>query len=368
MSSKKVLHITFDMAIGGTEQVIRQLVENTDPKQFTPSIICIDGNIGALGQQLQQNIKINYLTRQTGFDWQLIIQLRKHIKEQNIDIVHCHQYSPYIYGLFSAIGTGTAVIFTEHGRFYPDTYKWKRYLINPILSLFTDHIISISEATKEALVRYENFPKRKIRVIYNGLHKNDKQELCTDQIKEDLNLKDDTIIFGTISRLDPIKNQKMMISAFQLAKGKCPNIKLLIVGDGPMRLELETHAKNIGVDGDVIFTGFITNPQSYFKLIDIFLLSSLSEGTSMTILEAMAFSKPCIVTDAGGNPELVINKETGLVTKNNDSMGFSEAISSLARDAKKRKSLGHNGKSRFLKLFTEQHMVNAYQSTYREAI
>lgn len=369
MEKQKILHITFDMEMGGAEQVIRQLIENSNTEVFDSSVLCLDNKVGVIGQELQKQGVNNFAyNRQPGLDLTLVKQLRAYIREQKVSVLHCHQYTPYVYGLLASFGTKAKVLFTEHGRFYPDGYKWKRYILNPFLSFYTDVIVSISKATADALVQYENFPKRKIQVIYNGI-KDGNLKLSTNEIanlKKSLGITEQDIVFGTISRLDPIKNQMMMITAFEQVHKMNPLSKLLIIGDGPVRQDLERHVAELKLDDSVIFTGFIVNPQRYFCLMDIFLLPSLSEGTSMTLLEAMAFSIPCIVTDVGGNPEIIIHNESGLVVPNNDSQSLAKAMILLMSDKNLAMSLGQNGKQRYQATFTIEQMVNAYQTIYQE--
>ncbi len=371
MPKLKILHLTFDMAIAGTEQVIRQLVENTDPNRFDVAICCIDGKVGELGQKLQEKgFVFHVLKRGGGFDRTLIHDLRSLLRKHAFDIVHCHQYTPYVYGLFASMGTSSKVVFTEHGRFYPDSYKWKRYLLNPMLSLFTGAITAISAATSEALTRYENFPRRKIRTLYNGIRENSaaETEQCITEAKrlrEELGLSPDTLVFGTISRLDPIKNQSMMIRAFADTLKRQPKCHLLIVGDGPERQQLEQLTDTLKLRNHLSFTGFKVDPKPWFAVIDVFLLSSLSEGTSMTLLEAMAFAKPAIVTGVGGNPEIVLDQQTGLVTPNEDTAAFSEAMQKLAADPALARRLGEQGRHRFLEKFTVRVMCEQYEAIYQ---
>ena len=228
MTKKNILHVTFDMAIGGTEQVIRQIVENTDIERFQSSILCIDGNIGALGQKLINNgIPISSLERKPGLDITLIRSLKSHLIEKDIHVVHCHQYTPYIYGLFAAFGTKTKVIFTEHGRFYPDTKKWKRMIINPFLSQITYAITAISAATAEALTKFENFPRKKVQVIYNGIKDISGVEYARKEVVTELQIPNTHKVVGTISRLDPIKNQMLILKSFSAILEKFPDTTLL---------------------------------------------------------------------------------------------------------------------------------------------
>lgn len=363
-----VLHITYDMRIGGTEQVIKNLVEHSSSDKYKSFIYCLESPIGPWGQELAKTgVQISAGNRTPTLDLLLIRDIRNFIITNKINIVHCHQYTPFIYGLFASFFTSAHVIFTEHGRFYPDTYSWKRKFLNPILERLTSNITCISIATKYALVEHENFSFDRINVIYNGI-KDLSLELHSESIesfKNKYDLSSDKTILGTVARLDPIKNQKMMISAFERVLREFPNTILLIVGDGELRKELENHALLLGIKSSVIFTGYITHPLVAIKAIDIFLLSSLSEGASMTLLEAMSLSKPCVVTDAGGNPEIISDNETGYVTKNSDPVAFSEAIKRLLRSKTLQNKMGAKARLIFESRFSVKNMVAAYESIYQ---
>lgn len=354
------------MAIGGTEQVIRQLVLNTDKIYYEPSILCLDNHIGELGQDLTSSgYDVKSFNRSvSGLDSKLVSKIHRYIKINSIDILHCHQYTPYTYGLLAALGTKASVIFTEHGRFYPDSFKWKRIVINRLLCLKTSAITSISESTADALVKYENFPRKLIKVIYNGISDLANLDIDRQNLNNELGISNNSPVIGTISRLDPIKNQSMMIRSFKRVLTEFPKAILLIVGDGPSRVTLEEIAKDCGIINQIIFTGFKIKPQDYLHMMDIFLLPSFSEGTSMTLLEAMSFSKPCVVTDVGGNPEIVIDGKTGYVTTNNNETEFTEAIIKLLNKKELSLNFGKSGRRRYESLFTVEKMTLSYQQLY----
>lgn len=365
MSKIKVLHITYDMRIGGTEQVIKNLVQGSDSAIFDMSILCIESPLGPFADDLlTQGISINALSRQPGFDIKLISQIRRHIKHHQIDILHCHQYTPYIYGLFGSLFTSAKVIFTEHGRFYPDSSSWKRKLLNPVLHKLTTATTAISSATKQALVEFENFKENGIQVVYNGIFGLTVDSTKRDKLAEELGVEKDTICIGTIARLDPIKNHTMMLKAFKRVLDAGLNCKLLIVGDGEQMPVLLGLIESLALKEYVILTGYEPKPQNHLALMDIYLLPSLSEGTSMTLLEAMSIGKPCIVTHAGGNPEIVLNEVTGLVTPNDDEAAYAKAIIELAGNAEQQKQFGQAAKLRFEQQFSIPHMAQAYQSIY----
>ncbi len=360
-----VLHLTFDMRIGGTEQVIKNLVSNVDHDRINASILCIEEPIGPFGLQLiDKGIRINSFQRKGGFNVQLIIKIRAFIKDNNIDVLHCHQYTPWVYGVFSSIFTKTLVIFTEHGRFYPDSSTWKRKLINPILSIFTAYTTAISKATKDALVEYENIPEKAINVVYNGIYPLEIKPKAVISLKKSLLIPDTHKVIGTIARFDMIKNHIMMLKAFSQVLKTYTNVMLIIVGDGDERSNIEACIKKLKLTENVILTGYKKEPENYLALMDIYLLSSFSEGTSMTLLEAMSIGKPMVVTDAGGNSEVVKHGYNGYVTKNDDAEHFAKSIEKLLVAPKLKVKYGLNSNKRFQEFFDVSKMTTQYETMY----
>ncbi|MEO9945206.1 MAG: glycosyltransferase [Paraglaciecola sp.] len=369
MDKIKVLHVTYDMRIGGTEQVIKNLIQGSDKCIFEMSILCIESPLGPFANELlEQGTKIEALSRQPGFDTKLIAQIRHHIKENKIDIVHCHQYTPYVYGLFGSFFTNAKVIFTEHGRFYPDSSSWKRQLLNPILNIFTAATTAISAATKQALSEFENIPSSKIQVVYNGIFGLSEDANKTKVLSKELAFSEHVPCIGTIARLDPIKNHSMMLKAFNRALEAGIKCKLLLVGDGEEMPNIMRLITELKLDKHVILTGYEPKPQNHLALMDIYLLPSLSEGTSMTLLEAMSMGKPCIVTHAGGNPEIVLDEVTGLVTPNDDEDAYAAAIVRLLNDVQLQYKFGKAGKERFNQEFSIPNMANAYRAVYLKCL
>ena len=355
------------MGIGGTEQVINNLVESIDKTKYNVSILCIDSPIGSFGEMLSnKGIQVDLIERKEGFDISLIFKIRKYLIQNKIDILHCHQYTPWVYGALASIWTSRKIIFTEHGRFYPDRTSWKRKLINPFLARLTDRITAISKATKQALIDFEYIPSSKIEVIYNGIADLNPDKSLILKLREELSIPKDTMILGTIARLDPIKNHSLLISAYGVTQKKYPNTLLLIVGDGENRSNLEILVKKLNICDKVIFTGYQINPADYLQLMDVFLLPSLSEGTAMTLLEAMCLSKPCIVTDVGGNPEVVDDKISGVVAPSGDQDAVVAACELLLNNSKLRHEFGQAGRKRFEDQFTAKDMQKQYQNIYQK--
>jgi glycosyltransferase involved in cell wall biosynthesis len=362
----KILHITFNMGFGGTEQVIRQLVTNLDKDRFHNEIACIDGEVGAIGQALEtaHGIKHHARQRASGFDLKTILWLRNLIKSGKFDIVHCHQYSPYAYGWFAHWGTGAKVVFTEHGRFHPDQYRKKARLINPFIALTSHKLVAISAATRDALVEFEYLPRDRISVIYNGIAPLEVTDNERYALKQALGIAPGETVIGTVARLDAVKNQALMLKATRSLLDRGFQVRLLLVGDGPERKNLEKLAAELDLEESIIFTGFQSRPAEYLGLMDIFLLPSFTEGTSMTLLEAMSLGIPTVATRVGGTPEIVADGETGKLVESNDLLGFTRAIQELLEDRGALCKMSQRAKTRFEERFSAEQMVQQYERCY----
>tara|TARA_Y100000114_G_scaffold157117_1_gene187175 strand:+ start:4145 stop:5263 length:1119 start_codon:yes stop_codon:yes gene_type:complete len=360
-----VMHITYDMRIGGTEMVIKNIIEGNSDNDINMSIFCIEASLGPWGEELKaKDIPVFIHERKPGFDLSLIRAIRHRIKTQSIDVIHCHQYTPWVYGALASVLTKANVIFTEHGRFYPDSSSWKRRFVNPVLVGLTSCITAISAATKQALVDYEYLSEKHISVVYNGIEPLSVSQSDVEALRENLGIKTSTTVLGTIARFDPIKNQTMMIRAFHKVLQSHPDTVLVMVGDGEMRKTLEGLINELGISDNVMFTGYIAKPAMYLAMMDIFLLSSLSEGTSMTLLEAMSLGKPCVVTDAGGNAEVIEDGKNGIVCENDNTDDFAKSVSGILSDTVNLHRMGLTSKNNFFGRFHHKKMNEQYTRFY----
>jgi glycosyltransferase involved in cell wall biosynthesis len=225
-------------------------------------------------------------------------------------------------------------------------------------------VTAISEATKQAVATFEHIPSNKIKTIYNGIKPLNSDSVNSAALKLELKLPRAAKVLGTVARLDPIKNHVMLIRAFSIICNQVPETYLVIVGDGEMRQTLELLSEELNLCDRIRFTGYKTNPTDYINLFDVFVLSSLSEGTSMTLLEAMSLSKPCVVTDAGGNPEIVKHKVSGLVVENDNAKAFADDTIRLLNAPHQQAIMAAHAKEIFDKDFDVKCMNAAYKELY----
>ncbi|GAK51424.1 glycosyl transferase, group 1 [Candidatus Moduliflexus flocculans] len=369
------MQLALSLVIGGTEKLVYEIVQRVNREQVSPVVCCLD-EIGVFGQKLREaGVPVYVLHRAPGLDWSLLSKLREIIVKEQIDVIHAHQYTPYFYGLMASLYAKITlapfrpeIIFTEHGRFYPDVRKFKRVVSNPILSLFTKEIVTISASTKQSLIDYENFPARRIRVIYNGIDL-ERFSKTADRLakRRELGLNADDKVFGIVARLDPIKNHAMLLRACQQLVKTVPNAYLLIVGDGPERAKLKELTASLGIVAHVRFLGARQDISELLQTFDVFALSSFSEGTSVTLLEAMGVGVPIVATNVGGNPEVISDGETGFLVESDNADDMANKLLQLLQNDTLRQRMGNAGKERVHALFSIEKMVRAYVDLYLSA-
>ena len=357
------MQLVLSLSPGGTERLVIEIVRALATR--ADSIVCCLDQPGVWAAELEAiNVPVIALWRTPGFHPALALRLARIIKEHGVSVVHCHHYSPYIYGLLAAMLTPSVkLIFTEHGKLSDAGPSRKRRLVNPVLSRWPARICAVSADLKQHMVA-EGFPARRVNVLYNGI---DPGRRPTAQQRHDarvsLGVEDGAFVAGTVGRLDPVKNLPLLLHAHALLAATKPALRTIIVGDGPEREALEAKAAALGIRDSVIFAGYRQDVRFLMSAFDLYVNCSTYEGVSLTILEAMASTLPVIATPVGGNPEVVIDRETGLLVPAN-ARSLADAIAALARAPKQRQAMGDAGRWRVKKHFSIARMVEQYAAAY----
>lgn len=359
----KILHVVISMVVGGAERLVYDMVRYPAFVDNPPIVCCMDA-IGELGEKLkEQGYKVYCKGRKPGFDLEMIAWLRAIMRIENVDVVHAHQYSPLVYATPAAFLAGRKkVVYTEHGRFYPDRKSWKRTLVNPMLAIGVDHLVSISAATADAMAEYDNFPRTRIKVIHNGIdfsHLNPAYDKL--QKRKELGLPDGCKVIGTASRLNEIKNIPMLLSVFKKVCERFDDVCLVIAGDGPERQALEALAKILGIRENTFFIGMRFDMPEIYPLFDVFCLTSFTEGISVTLLEALGSCVPAVVTSVGGNGEIVPRSTNVTMSPLNDQDAFCQKILNLLEQKKRKEK--HEDRE-FREHFSLSTMLHEYAELY----
>lgn len=346
------------LEVGGLEKIAVDLV-NGLPNRYKTTICCYD-SMGPLKDCLNESIEIIYLKRKEGFNPKYFIKLAKEMKKRKIDVLHMHNKTAFFYGTIAAKLAGiNKTIYTEHGR--TEKIKKKTKIAFKILNRFITETIVVTDYIKNYLLSNEGFRAERVTVIPNGINiTKDEPKKNDNALYEELGISENTMVVGIVARLDPIKNHKMLLKAFKIAVNKHSNIKLIIVGDGSLRGELENLAKKYMIRKKVIFLGERKDIIKILGCIDVFVLCSKSEGMSITLLEAMASGVPIIATRVGGNSSIIENGVSGILVESNEHIELAKEIVCLIKDDQKRKEISRAAKDRYEREFTLDKMVERY--------
>jgi len=365
-----ILHVLWSLGVGGAEKLANDMIRMLPRDVYRP-VVCSVAEAGFLGDRLRDDgYHVYHRECVPGVDMGMVRWLREIISHENIRIIHAHQYSPMYYSVLAALGNKQLkLVYTEHGRLFPDRRNWKRYLVNPLLAKRIDHMVSIAESTKKAMIHYDNLPGKKIRVVHNGVEMPEKPvNLNLENKRMELGIPAACRILGTAARLDEDKNLPMMLRAFKIVLGCYPDSCLLIAGcgslEGSKESDLKALATGLGIEQQVKFIGQRDDLQEIYPLIDVFLLSSYTEGISISLLEAMVCGLPCVVTDVGGNSEVVLDGVTGFLVPSDAHESMADKVLSLLADPELVAVMGNNGSERVASCFSFSRMMDEYLELY----
>lgn len=357
------MQVVLSLAPGGTERLVIEICRHL--ATTVESVVCCLDEPGAWAAEVTDlNIPVVALSRTPGFQPSIARRLARVISEHDIDVIHCHHYSPYVYGLLATVlRPGVRLVFTEHGRLSNAAPSWKRRLVNPLLSLWPGRVCAVSNDLKQFMVA-EGFAERRVEVVYNGIDpaKRPRPGQCA-AAREALGIHNDALVVGTVGRLDPVKNLPALLRAHAVVNGRHRDAHLVIVGGGPEQPSLADEARRLGISDAVTFTGHRSDVRFLMSGFDIYANSSTYEGVSLTILEAMATALPVVAARVGGNPEVVVDQETGVLVPG-EARALADAVLALAADPRRRRAMGDAGRWRVKHHFSLERMVEQYAGAY----
>jgi glycosyltransferase involved in cell wall biosynthesis len=363
-----VLHVVVSLSAGGTERLVIEIVRRTHA--IAPTAVCCLDVAGDWADEVTAlGVPLTTFGRQPGFRPGLGRAIAALAASTGASILHCHQYSPFVYGRVAQVARpGLRLVYTEHGRLSDAPPSWKRRLVNPLLGRFRGPILAVSQD----LARYmeaSGFPHRRVGVIYNGIEPGVPPDAAARRsARQMLGLDDNVLVVGTVARLDPVKDLGTLVTAFASVAGQDASAVLVLVGDGPQRPLVEQMAASVGVQSRMRMTGARRDARALLPAFDVFVNSSTSEGVSLTILEAMAAALPVVATRVGGTPEVVVDGETGVLVPARSADVLAQALARLAGSPARRAEMGEAGRRRLEDQFTLERMVSEYVHTYRSVM
>ena len=357
----RVLHLVPVFDTGGMEVGVTKLVNGANLDRVRADV-CSFTPVGRFRERLAPHVRLFELERDGAFDWRLVNELRRLLRHERFDVVHTHAWGTLCEGWLAARLAGVPhVVHGEHGtmetrarNLQVQRFVWGR----------VDRVLSVSERLADRMAREVGYPRERIQTIHNGLDPAQWAAGNRNQTRAALGAASNEVLVLAVGRLVRVKNHAMLLTAFARARTDGVRCRLLIAGDGPLKPQLESLVRSLGIDADVTLLGERRDVPDLLAACDVFVLSSDSEGMSNTIIEAMAAGRPVVATDVGGNPELVADGETGVLVESGSAAAMAAAIAALATDCATRERMGAAGRDRACREFAVSRMLADYERLY----
>jgi len=362
------------LGIGGAEQQLLELVRGIDKARFDPLVVTLYPG-GALEPEVRQipGAELISVNRKGKYDFWVMTRMLSLLRQREVDIIQPFLTPAAFFGLLPALINHTAVrIMTERGGFRSGSkLGFKLYQkAEDFLARFDDLIVANSEAGKSYLISRGINPAR-IKVIYNGINL---ERLIPDQtrvtqILRQLRLPPNGMVVGMTASFSSDKDHATFIQGAKIIHQAMPQTRFALLGDGPLRPNIEDLVRELGLEQFVTFFGTQRDIASYLSCYDIACLcADSSEGCSNVILESMALDKPVVATDGGGNSEVVEHANTGLLVPMQDPEAFADAVLTCLRQPDWARDMGRRARAMVLTRFSLARMVSDYEQLYEQAM
>jgi sugar transferase (PEP-CTERM/EpsH1 system associated) len=363
-----VAYLIHRLRLGGLETVAVELANGLAPDRFETSVISF-ATPDPLQNHLQTSrVRLVALHKSEGNDPAVIYRLYRVLRELRPHIVQTHNWGTLLEGVVAARCAGVPiVVHAEHGTIQGG--QW-RLLIQRLLWRAVHKVLCVSQAHRQRLAAAVNFPSNDLLPILNGVDTATFTPRPADKetIRADLGWEVDPLYIGTVGNLRPVKNQALLLQAVQQVCARYSHVRVVIIGDGPLRTQLIHLAEALGIHKQVRFLGARSEIPELLNAMDIFVLPSLSEGLPMSVLEAMSCGLPVVATRVGGMSEVVVDGQTGLLVASEDTQQLTRALETLVQQQDTRMTLGQQGRKRVMEHFSLHRMVRDYQTLYEALI
>ncbi|HET9952703.1 MAG TPA: glycosyltransferase [Candidatus Eisenbacteria bacterium] len=349
----RVLHVIHRLALGGTEYGVIKVVNHLDRDRFQPSICSLLNAFPEGVAALRSDVPVTSLERAAGFQTSVLYRLADLMRDQRIDIVHSHNWTTYLYAVIAAsMARVPVVIHGEHGRETAEVSKeTRRRLLERMLAGRVDHFTAVSRDLCEHIATDWKVRRSRIRFIPNGIELARYEKLPElAAARAGMGLPESAQVIGTIGNFRDVKDFASLVAAFAIVRRDRPRARLAMAGIDPDRrfaTRMEREMPNWDeLSRSVSFLGVRTDVPQLLAGFDVYVNSSIYEGMSNTILEAMAARRPVVATRVGGTPDLVEDGVTGWMVPSKDPERLAERIAWVLDHPEEGKAMGLAGRRR----------------------
>ncbi|MBS0326414.1 MAG: TIGR03088 family PEP-CTERM/XrtA system glycosyltransferase [Proteobacteria bacterium] len=366
-----IAHVVFRFDIGGLENGVVNLVNRMPAERYRHAIIALTGITSFRERVTRGDVEFIALGKTPGHGIRLFPRLYRAFHRLRPAIVHTRNLAALEASIPAAMAGVPVRVHGEHGRDIGDldgsnrTYRWVRRMHRP----FVTHYVALSRDLERYLVDAVGVPAKRISRIVNGV---DTERFAPAPVRAGIPgspFNDPRlIVFGAVGRLQPVKNPALLARAFAKLVRESPDLRakarLAIIGEGPERIAVERTLAEAGIAELAWLPGARDDVAAILRGFDVFVLPSIAEGISNTILEAMASGLPVIATAVGGNAELVDHAATGEIVPAQDVDALAAAMKRYAAEPERARAHGEAGRARALQRFSLDAMVGEYTALY----
>lgn len=356
----KILHIITRLDHGGSSTNTIETVSRLDKEKYSVDLVSgkthdPSGQIKGTLEQKGINFRFfDELRREINpwFDILALFKIYAVIKKEDYDLIHTHSSKAGILGRWAAKLAGTRlIVHTPHGHVfhgYSGPVLTKIFIwLEQITAKITDKIITLTDKGRDEHLHYKIAPPSKFVTIHSGIELDQfKHPVDVQRVKAQLNIPEGVFLFGSVTRLDPVKGTDILIKAMAEMCERFPLARLMIVGEGHEETKLKEQCENLKISDKVIFTGYQKNVVDFIHMMDVFILPSFNEGMGRVIIEAMACGKPVIASRTGGIPALIEYEQEGILVSPGDATELAGAMADLISSLDKGSSIGQKGKAK----------------------
>lgn len=353
---------------GGAEEHMLCLLRGLDRQRFRPLLVCPEELLDLLLRELPEDVEVLPLALESHRQVALMRELADFLREQQVQVLHSHGFRPSL--LASPVGRWASVpvtVETPHVREYWRK-GWKaNYAIDRMAGHFVDRYIAVSEANQRYLVEEKKLPAKKVTVIQNGcdITRFGNVPVVTG-MKSIAGFAESDPVLVVAARLEPQKGHSVLLRAMAALKAEFSALRLVMLGDGSLRLQLENEARELGLESSILMPGHTPDIRQWMSAADLCVLPSFAEGLPLFAIECLAMQCPMVATAVDGTPEIVVDGRTGLTVPPGDVDALASAIGAMLRDPARAAQLAANGAQWVRERFTLERQIRETEQLYEE--
>jgi glycosyltransferase involved in cell wall biosynthesis len=362
----KILQLTTHLNIGGIGNYVVSLAKTLESKGAACIVASgggdLEGELKACGIE-HKRLNIKTKSELSPKVIAATVQLVKILRSEKVDIIHAHTRVSQVVASLASCLTGVPFVTTCHGYF--------RTRMRKVFDTWGAKVIAISDAVKTHLEKDLGVRPDRVETIYSGVDISRFRKAYSpseiDEIKKSLGLAQGPVV-GTIGRLSPVKGHRYFIDAMQHIQAVRPDVRALIVGNGPEEAALKDLAISSGVDNAVRFMDSVSDTHRVLSVMDVFVFPSVMEGLGIALLEALASGRACVASDIGGIRDIISDGANGILVEVGDSKAIANAVLRLLEDKSLRDVFARKGPETVERRFSLDTWGNKVQDLYRSVL